>query len=229
MNYSDKTLLALDQVKKQDENMIACFAFGSFVTEETSPKNYREIRIFDGDNFIISKFNLTNIYPDIDIICVSSDPEKTSSLFNQNINDVFGHFVTINVVSQKIFEQELFLNQPSAIKRILLYRELLIVKGEEYLQKIKTEVEKIASPLDLVFQKEFNFRKEYLKLFSKYSIDTIIFSKNDYEHLFPNIYQFIIGNLYGGFPEDRIKLVYPKTMNLKAKLDISKVESLEII
>ena len=229
MNYSDKTLLVLDQIKKQDDSIVACFAFGSFVTEETSSKNYREVRIFDGTEFIMSKFNLTNIYPDIDIICISNNPEKTAKLFDKNFNDVFAHFVTINVITQEIFEQEIFSREPSAIKRILLYRKLLVVKGEDYLEKIKPEVEKIESSIDLVFQKEFNFRKEYLRLFSKYDINSLTITKNDYEYLFPNIYKFITGILYAGFPEKRIKLIYPKSMNLKAKLDISESNIIEII
>lgn len=229
MNYSDKTLLVLDQVKKQDDSISCLFVFGSFVTEETSPKNYREVRIFDGSNFIMSKFNLTNIYPDIDIICISNNPDKTAKLFNKNFNDVFAHFVTINIITQEVFEQEIFSREPSAIKRILLYRKLLVVKGEDYLEKIKPEVEKIEASLDIMFQKEFNFRKEYLKLFSKYDIGSVILTKNDYEYLFPNIYKFITGALHAGFPEERLKLIYPKSMNLKAKLDISESNIIEII
>lgn len=229
MNYSDKTLLVLDQIKKQDDSILACFAFGSFVTEETSPKNYREIRIFDGSDFIMSKFNLTNIYPDIDIICISSNPDKTAKLFNKNFNDVFAHFVTINIMNQEVFEREVFSREPAAIKRILLYRKLLVVKGEDYLEKIKKEVEKIESSIDLIFQKEFNFRKEYFRLFSKYDVNSVTITKNDYKHLFPNIYKYITGVLHAGFPEDRIKLIYPKSMNLKAKLDISESNIIEII
>lgn len=80
-----------------------------------------------------------------------------------------------------------------------------------------------------MFQKEFNFRKEYLKLFSKYDISSVIITKNDYEYLFPSIYKFITGVLHAGFPADRIKLIYPKSMNLKAQIDISAVSTIEII
>lgn len=224
MNYCDKTLLILDHIKKSDENMIACFAFGSFVTKETSLKNYKEIRVFDGQDFLLSKFNLANIYPDIDMLCVSYDIEKTSELFNKNISDVFGHFVTVNVVSKKVFEKELFSDQPTAIKRIILYRELLIIKGNEYLQKLKAEVVKIESPTDKAFQEEFNFKKEYLRLFAKYNISTMTIAKSDYEKLFPNMLKFITGSLHAGFPEDRNKLVYPEPMELKARVDLSGVE-----
>jgi len=96
MNYSDKTLLVLDQIKKQDDSIVACFAFGSFVTEETSSKNYREVRIFDGTEFIMSKFNLTNIYPDIDIICISNNPEKTAKLFDKNFDNVLEKTIEFN-------------------------------------------------------------------------------------------------------------------------------------
>lgn len=229
MNYCDKTLLILDHIKKSDENMVTCFAFGSFVTKETSLKNYKEIRVFDGQDFLLSKFNLANIYPDIDMLCVSDDVEKTSELFNKNVIDVFGHFVTVNVVSKRVFEKELFSDQPTAIKRILLYRELLIIKGNEYLQKLKTEVVKIESPTDKAFQEEFNFKKEYLRLFAKHNISTMIIAKCDYEKLFPNMLKFITGNLHAGFPEDRKKLVYPEPMGLKARVDLSSIELEDMI
>jgi len=229
MNYYDKTLLALDRVKKQDSDMVACFAFGSFVSGETSLKHYKEIRVFDGSNLVMSKFNLMNIYPDIDMLCISNNPDQTKVYLDQNITDVFGHYVTINVVSPKVFERELFSNQPGAIKRIVLYRKLIVVKGDEYIQKVKAEVKKIETPIDSEFQQEFNFKKEYLNLFAKYNVATFTIGREDYEKLFPNIYKFITGKLQGGFPEDRIKLVYPEVKNLKSEINLSSVDSKEII
>ncbi len=229
MNYYDKTLLILDQIKKNDANMISCFVFGSFVTKETSLKNYKEIRVFDGPNFLLSKFNLANIYPDIDMLCVSSDTIKTKEIFNKKMIDIFGHHVTVNVISQKVFESELFSNQPTAVKRILMYRELLIIKGNEYLKKLKDETMKIESPRDRAFQEEYNFKKEYMRLFAKYNVETITIYKNDYEKLFPNILKFITGDLHAGFPSERIKLVYPEPMNLKAKVDLSDIKLEELI
>lgn len=229
MNYFDDTLLVLDRIKKNDDNMVACFVFGSFVTKETSLKNYKEIRVFDGPDFILSKFNLVNIYPDMDILCVSNDVDQTSELFNKTITDVFGHFVTVNVVSKKVFENELFSDQPTAIKRIFLYSEILVVKGNEYIQKLKDEVVKIERPIDKYFQEEFNFRKEYLKLFAKYNISTMVVNKYDYEKLFPHVLKFIIGDLHAGFPAVRTKLVYPRPMELKAQVDLSNVELEDLI
>ncbi len=229
MDYYDKTLLVLNQVKKEDDDMIAFFIFGSFVTKETSPKTYKEIRVFDGSNFLFSKFNLINLYPDIDILCVSGDVKKTTSIFDRKIIGVSGHYVTINVVSKNIFEKELFSDRPTAIKRIMLYRQLLIIKGEEYLNTLRQDVLKIETPLDVAFQQEFDFKKEYLRLFSKYNVPTVTITKDDYDRLFPNLLKFITGNLDGGFPKDRSKLVYPSPMGLKAEINLSDVKVKDII
>lgn len=229
MNYFEKTLLALNEIKNQDSGMVACFAFGSFVSGNTSVKNYKEIRVFDGKTFVLSKFNLTNIYPDVDIICVSENPEETKKHFDRNITDVFGHFVTVNIISKDVFAADLFSDRPTAPKRIVLYRKLLVIKGQEYLDTMKQEVVKTERPIDKVFQEEFDFRKEYLRLFAKNNVPTVILTRADYEQLFPHMLQFINGNLDGGFPKDRIKLVYPSPMQLKAEVDLSVVPLTDII
>mgnify|MGYP001557899287 CR=1 FL=1 len=221
MNYYDKTLSALNEIKNGDENMLALFAFGSFVTKESVSKNYKEIRVFDGSQFVFSKFDLINIYPDIDIICVSKDIKKTANSFDEKILDVFGHYITINLLNKEVFEKELFSDHPNAIKRILLYRELLIMKGAEYINKLKVEVKKIETRTDSIFQQEFDFRKEYLKLFAKNHVPSMMITNEEYERLFPHFLKFITGHLLGGFPEDRIKLVYPEPMDMKASINLS--------
>jgi len=229
MNYYDKTLVKLNEIKREDADMVACFAFGSFVTEETSLKTYKEIRVFDRGAFLLSKFNLINLFPDINLICISNNPQSSAEIFNKHITDVFGHFVTINIVTKEVFRKEAFSHAPAAFKRILLYQKLLVIKGEEYVNLLKKEVAKIETPLDKAFEEEFGFRKDYLKLFAKHNIQSLTLDLTDYEHKFPNILKFIDGTLHGGYPKDRIKLVFPEPMHLKAEVDLSNTELHDVI
>lgn len=229
MNYFEEILLALNNIKDKDENMLAFFSFGSFVTKETFWKNYKEIRVFDSGDFVLSKFNLLNINPDIDLLCVSVNPEKTKEVIDQNIKVVNDYFVTINVVSKEIFENELSSPNPNAIKRILLYRDLLVIKGQKYIDDLKTSYKKYEAEIDSIFQNEFDFRKNYLKLFAKNDVKTLIIKKSEYERLFPNVLKFIEGKLDAGFPVNRLKLVYPGPMELKAEVDLSNIKLKDII
>ncbi len=229
MNYFETTLLALNTIKDKDDDILTLFSFGSFVTNETSWKNYKETRVFDNGDFILSKFNLENINPDIDLLCVSNNPEKTKKIIDKHIKDVTNHFVTINVVSKEVFEKELSSSTPNAIKRIILFRELLVIKGQKYIDDLRENNKRYENRLDKVFQDEFDFRKNYLKLFAQNNVKTIIVSKMEYEKLFPNMLKFIEKGIEAGFPENRLKLVYPGPMGLKAEIDISQVELKDII
>lgn len=229
MNYFETTFLALNTIINEDSNILALFSFGSFVTNEMSWNNYKEIRVFDNGDFVLSKFNLLNIKPDIDLVCVSENPEKTREVIEKNLKEINNHFVTINVISKGVFEEELSSQEPNAVKRIVSFRELLIIKGQSYLDHIKNENKRYVTDLDKAFQEEFDFRKNYLRLFAKNNIKTLILNKSEYEHLFPNMLQFIEGKIKAGFPKDRLKLVYPGPMNLKAEIDIAKVELKNII
>lgn len=229
MSYYEKTLLSLDNIKKSDKNILALFAFGSFVTEETSTKNYKEIRVFDKGEYILSKFNLINIFPDIDMICVSENPEETKTFFEKEITDVFGHYVTVNVMSKDVFQKEILSEKPTAVKRIILYRKLMIIKGQEFVDTMRNEALKAESTNDSLFQDEFVFRKNYLRMFAHNNVGSFILTKEDHQKLFPNFLKFIQGQVSGGFPKDRLKLVFPEPMDLKAEVDLSELDLKNII
>ena len=126
----------------------------------------------------------------------------------------------------KIVHQDTVLNEalsrsPSALKRILLYRELLILYGEDYINSLQFQVKEQETESDLIFQKEFDLRKEYLQRHAKENIRQFTLSREEHEKMFPNFLKFIVGKLQAGFPKDRIKLVYPQPMELKAIVDRS--------
>src|SRR3989344_5381181 len=221
MRSSDKLLSVFSKILKIETETVAVIVFGSFVSGDSLPKAYREIRMFDGSRYISSEFILKDIDPDIDIVFVTNNPQKTASLIEETHPVIDQKFITINIMSQKIFENEALSRSPSALKRILLYRELLILHGEDYINSLQFQVKEQETESDLIFQKEFDLRKEYLQRHAKENIRQFTLSREEHEKMFPNFLKFIVGKLQAGFPKDRIKLVYPQPMELKAIVDRS--------
>ena len=217
----EKELVILNNIRKKDKCILTFFAFGSFVTNQTTSQNYKEIRVFDDNKFLFSRFKLSNTKRDIDVLCVSSNPEKTEGIVRSNSKSHTSYFLTINVISKEVFEREVFSNEPKAIRLILLFRELLVIKGKKYINSLKEELKNTYRPIDKIFQDEYDFRKDYQKLFSKYNVDSFSISRDMYEELFPNFLRFITGKMKGGFPEERIKIVLPEPVNLKNKINIA--------
>lgn len=217
----EKALIILNNIRKTDSDILALFVFGSFVSHQTSSQNYKEIRVFDHDEYLFSRFKLICVKPDIDVLCISNNPKKTEKIIRKCASLQETYFLTINIMSKDIFEREIFSDQPKAIKLILLFRELLIIKGKEYLDSLKKQIININRPIDKIFQDEYDFRKDYQKLFAKYKIDSFSISREKHEKLFPNFLKFITGQMDCGFPDERIKVVLPKPANLKNKIDIS--------
>lgn len=221
MNSRDKLLLIINGILKLDMGAVAVIVFGSFVRGNSLPKSYREVRVFDGSEYISSEFILKDIAPDIDIVFVTNDPQKTTFLINKAHPTIVQKFITLNIVSQETFENEVLSQSPSALKRIMLYRELLIPHGEKYINNLRVQVKKQETESDIIFQKEFDLRKEYLQKYAKENVQQLTLSKEEHEKLFPNFLKFIIGKLHAGFPKKRIKLVYPRKMELKVIVDRS--------
>lgn len=221
MNSHDKLFSVLNGILRVDMEVVAIIVFGSFVTGNSMPKSYREVRVFDGPEYLSSEFTLKDIASDIDVVFVTSNPQKTASLINDDPPLVDHKFITINVVSQEIFEKEALFTSPSALKRILLYRNLLIPHGEDYIRSLRDKVKKQETETDRIFQEEFDLRKEYLQRYARRGVQRLTLSKEEHEKLFPNFLKFIVGELHAGFPKDRIKLVYPRAMELKAIADCS--------
>lgn len=222
-------LTILDNIRKNDPYITTFFIHGSFVTNKTSSRNYKETRVFDDGSFVLSKFELLAINPDIDIVYVSEEPDKSLEIINQQINEFDKYFLTINLMSKETFEADVFSSNPKALKLILIYRELTIIKGKDYIDTVKEKVKEIVRPLDAQLQEEYDFKKDYLRLFAKYNVEKFLIERKQYEELFPTFYKFITGNLKGGFPPNRHKLVYPGPMKLKAEIDIHDCKEKELI
>lgn len=217
-------LLILNNIRKKDKNTIAFFIHGSFVTNKTSNRNYKELRVFDGDKFLFSKFELTNTNPDIDIVYVSSNVEESNRIINEEISLFDDYFITINLMSKQEFEEDALSQDPKALKLILLYKILCVVKGTEYIESIRELVQLEENPIDRKLQNDYDFRKDFLRLHAKYDKKKVILDAGLYKEMFPLFYKFIIGELKGGFPKNRYKLVFPKPMDLKAEVNLKEIE-----
>lgn len=218
--YLKEILSELTKISREDSNILCLFVHGSVVYKTVTYKNYQEIMLFEDHNFLGSVFRLQKINPDIDMVCVSADPEKTNGIILDRFKKVNSFFLTMNIMTPDVFEREVSSESPNAIKRILAKRRLSIIKSAEYVSRFRKIAKENLSKLDINFQKEYEFRKEYLKLHIRNDKESFIMPLREYERLFPLFTKFIKGELSAGFPPNRIKLVLPKPMNLKAKLDI---------
>ncbi len=222
-------LASLKKIANLDPDVVTVFVHGSFVTKTTNDYNFRELRVFDKNKFIFSKFELIKIRPDIDVIYVSKDIRKSEKNIKKIDFPVKNFFVTINLIGIDEFNKNVYTHSPVAIKRILLFRKLKIIKGSLFLNNTKKKLTAYFYPLDKQVQDEYDFMKKYLRLLQEYECKNFILFASDYKRLFPFYYEFIMGKLKNGFPDRRIKLVFPKSMNLKAKLDISTATTEELL
>jgi hypothetical protein len=218
--YLKELLNNLTKICKNDPDILCLFIHGSIVYKTVATKNYTEIMLLEGKTPLGSIFRLQKLNPDIDMVCISNNPEKTHDLFVEHFKRVDNFFLTANIMSPKTFKREASSLEPTAIKRILAKRKLFVVKNWDLLSTMKKIAKKNLTKVDINFQKEYQFRKEFLKLHIRNNVDSFILSIREYERLFPLYAKFERGEIFAGFPPDRIKLVLPRPMNLKAKLDI---------
>lgn len=222
MKSYDKILANLYNKACEDVNILTFFVHGSTVHGNTTVKSYQEIRIFEGKKFLTSIFRLKEMMPDIDIVCVSKNVKKTKEIIEKELKNFDEYFITINLMSQEVFERDVFSDIPKALKLVVGLKEHNVILGEEYLNEVKKKASKKLKKWDKDFQKEFDFRKEFLKLHIRNDKETFMLSDYEYTRLFPLFSRFIKGEIDHGFPQEREKLVFPKSMDLKAVIDIEK-------
>lgn len=169
-----------------------------------------------------SLFILRRISSDIDMLCVSNniiDTEKR--LMQSGLNTIDNKFITINLIAPEIFEREIMSDSPKAIKRIVAFKNCTILKGNRFFKKYQVTALTKISQQDILFQQEFDARKEYLRNLIVKNKDFFILNSSEYSTLFPYFVQFLKGEVDGGFPKERKKVVFPGPMRLKMALDIS--------
>lgn len=197
------------------------FVHGSFVDGSFTNKNFRDVRVFSRNEFQCSLFHLTDIDHDIDVVCVSEAPHITNAVIrNQLTGHITDFFLTINIVSRRVFEDQVTSASPTAIKRIVALKECNILIGDKYFFDQRRIALSSIRQADRRFQHEFSDRKLYLRSLIANNKKIHLLSASDYSQRFPLFLEFICGRLEAGFPEERIKVVLPNDMNLKFRLDI---------
>lgn len=203
------------------------FIHGSYVYNNSTTFNcfsYKETQYFKDDKYRESLFTLKNQPPDVDIVVVAKNPIEFNSLLVgylkvTNILENLNYFLTINVMSENVFLRDLQSSCPTAIKRIIKFRQIIPFGDIELLSTLISNIDIFVSDLDYVVQHEFDERKKYLKKSFLDKKETFKFTEADYKKMFPAYFQYVLLKKSAGFPEEREKIVLPHAMDLKEKLD----------
>ena len=211
------TLVTGDQFAK------AFFIHGSYVTKEASNDNYKEYRFYKSSEFLFSYFELQDMNPDIDLIYVSTNLKESELLIKKffQSNNIGGHFITINLVLDSVFYNEVTSTSPTAMKRILQFRPLEIIQGDDFLSEMRQLALSKKTQVDTALQDSYEMRKKYLRTSAQQKKKCVLLDLKEYRERFSMFCSFMLGEIDGGFPKNRVKLVFPKEMDLKAivKLD----------
>gem|GEM_PF-3619152 len=166
-----------------------------------------------------SKFKFVNIGERFHGIIVTEDPEKSKEVVKKEFKKLkIDCSITVNILSKEVFEREAFSVNPRAIKTIILFNDICIIKGRKYFNIIKQKVfGGYISSIDTKFQDEMVAKDKMLNCFADIERDDIIIYGFQYKNFFPYIYESITNKEKFGFPDDRYKLVFPDLIKLKDK------------
>lgn len=213
--------LILKHIFERDVNVLTAFVHGSFLDDSFTNRNYLDLRIYEHDAFQCSLLYLKNIDHDVDVVCVSQEPHITERTIRKRLDGrIKGFFLTVNIVSRRVFEDQVVSTSPTAIKRIVALKECNVFVGNEYFSCQQARALACIQQIDREFQIEFANRKQYLRSLIANGNQIHLLSALDYSRMFPLFFEFICGQLEAGFPEGRLKIVLPGEMNLKFRLDI---------
>jgi hypothetical protein len=210
----------------KEYGIIFGFIHGSYVYNNTSftCASYKETQYFMGEKYIESQFTLKNQPPDVDIVVVAKNPDKFHTLLKSYLEankvlDTLNYFLTLNVMTEETFLRDLHASEPTAIKRILKFRQIIPFGDVNMLNTLISNIDIFVTDLDYVVQHEYDERKEFLK--KQFVNDKKEFKLDDseYRKKFPAYLQFVLLGNSAGFPEDREKIVLPHSMGLKEKVD----------
>ena len=202
------------------------FIHGSYVYNNSTfnCSSYKETQYFKGDKYRESQFTLKNQPPDVDIVVVAKNPIEFKSLLmdylkEANVLENLNYFLTINVMTNDVFLRDLQSPDPTAIKRIIKFRQIIPFGDVKLLSTLISNIDIFVTDLDYVVQHEYDERKEYLKKSFSDKKETFKFTETDYKKMFPAYFQYVLLGKSAGFPEEREKVVLPHSMDLKEKID----------
>lgn len=203
------------------------FIHGSYVYKDSDfyCASYKEIQYFKSKKYIESEFLLKMQPPDIDIVVVAEDPKVFSTRLQsyveeENILEKLNYFLTINVMNEQTFLMNLHSSDPAAIKRIIKFRKILPFGNINLLSSLISDIDTFITDLDYVVQAEYDERKEYLQKQLSAGDNKFKLTEAEYKELFPTYLKWILLGDSAGFPENREKIVFPHSMDLKERIDL---------
>lgn len=223
-NYLEqlKTLFSyLDEILPG--KITATFIHGSFASHTETSAIYQEQMFYLNDGtFWFSVLHLQDIPPDVDMITVTDYPEEVLDVIQGNVKKYLDEtfFLTLNIITSSEYERIVSSNDALAPKRLLAKRVLNVLKGEDYINKLKSIAIKNYNDLDDTIQTEFDKKKLLLKELASKSVSHHVLTREYYTQHYPNLLDEMDGVRVGGFNVDRVKFVYPQSMNLKCRVDI---------
>jgi len=213
----------LNKASAEEKSIQSFFIHGSFVTGTTSKQAYRDERYYLHNKYLFSVIKRVDASYDVDCIAISSDPEATKNYFNDLAFNFDGIFLTINVITKDTFTNELLRAGTNAIRRILLFKTIDILKGEDIILEGKQALKSISQQDYLEnesYQQEFSTKKKLLTIIGEQGINEIRIDKDFFSQFCPIITKEISEGTNTGFPMNRTKVVLPKPMYLKARIDM---------
>ncbi|EKD53600.1 MAG: hypothetical protein ACD_61C00007G0010 [uncultured bacterium] len=221
----------LSEVVNRDRNVVVFFVHGSFVNGTTSNYAFRDERYFRKGKYLYSKLIRTDASVDVDCFMVSKDPEKSAKrlVIDEAILD--GLYITINIISPDTFFEEISAKGSRALKRILLFKEIEIFIGSGIVSKAKASLSRLPNSEvaeNKNYQDEFQIRKNFFRFLGENNINEIKIDRSFFDELCPTYTKFVAGEIGTGFPQARYKLVFPKSMGLKAKIDLDTLSITEL-
>lgn len=203
-----------------NSNVIFAFIHGSFIYKEELPgATYRDTRVFNHNNeFVESRFDLVLQSPDLDAVVCVKDPDKFKLDINKFKLRLLNYFLTINVVSHSVLNEEIIKSTPTAMKTILAFRGTLDYGDINRLKRAKSIATNSITDLDRKFQEQYDKRKMIYGENLLKGVESFIITREEYSKDFPLLLKSYEGRLEAAFPKKRLKLVYPHDMGLKRQI-----------
>jgi len=221
----------LTQSLQEDKNIKCLFIHGSFVTGTSSKQAYRDERYFLDNRYLFSIIRRTEASYDVDCLLISKNQKKTAEYFQKMKFDFDGVYLTLNIISNDIYIKELKRQGTNALKRIILFKKVDILKGKESIIKGRNLLKNISEEeleLNKNYQSEFDTRKKFLSILGEQGIKQIKIERQFFDQFCPIITKEIACEANTGFPAGRAKVVLPEPMGLKAKINLNDMSVVEL-
>ena len=224
-------LRLLYQYIKKDPNVLCFFIHGSFVTGHISKYAYRDERYFLDEKYRFSLIKQVKAFCDVDCFVISKDGKGTKKMLEGLKVNSPGVYITFNIIDKDTFFSEIFQDGTRALKRILLFKPLIILKGQKLIDEAKEKLSKIPRfdfDSNKKYQQEFDTRKKFFGFLGENGVTKIKINRDFFDSLCPAYTKFVAGEIDTGFPSKRFKVVLPRSMRLKAHIDLETLSVKEL-